>query len=348
MEKFSRDSVLSAFRQAPKLVQDTYYDEKTTDVLIAIQTRYNLHIDVAGVLVREVGYLLLGLITPADFFQRIQEGGINSLTATSIVEEINREIFVPLQKRVRDAAQNPVAESEGDGEDEDFDDGLGWKDVSEEVSELRAPLIPFGTAAPQAPEYREAPAYTQTPSYRLPLASVPSFAAAPPPPAYIAPPPPQTFAAPVAVPVQTPEPERHYVTPAQAATPAPAPMYSAQASEEHHSRTMEEDIAYIQNGILPVGLAPAVPAEQIRYTAHTPQTLPYVPQAAQPAPQYQAPQYVQPVPQYRAPQPSFQPEIQPEPRQFADLQPPERRHDFTTAHRASFQPSSDPYRELPE
>jgi hypothetical protein len=114
MDIISREQVLAALKQANPLIQEAFGSDETLDTILKLQKRYNLHADVLGAVSQELGNLLLGLIDPAAFFARIQERGVNGETAKSIVDDINREIFVPLQKKIRD---NVLPKNDDDFED---------------------------------------------------------------------------------------------------------------------------------------------------------------------------------------------------------------------------------------
>lgn len=114
MEIISNEAIVEALKKANPLIQHAFGSKETTDTIIKIQKRYNLHTDVLGAVSQELGNLLLGLIDPSAFFMRIQERGVNNETAKSIVDDINREIFVPLQKKIRDGVKIPDDEDEDD------------------------------------------------------------------------------------------------------------------------------------------------------------------------------------------------------------------------------------------
>ena len=70
-DSFTKEQVLAAYNAAPDFVRATFNDEKTTQIVIGLQTKYQLHIDSAGILAKEIGYLLLGLTNPSKFASRI-------------------------------------------------------------------------------------------------------------------------------------------------------------------------------------------------------------------------------------------------------------------------------------
>ncbi|CAN5708977.1 hypothetical protein BH11PAT2_BH11PAT2_08570 [soil metagenome] len=146
MELISKEQILAALKKAPPLIREAFGSDETMATILKIQKRYNLHADVLGAVSEELGNLLLGLIDPATFFTRIQERGVNDESAKSIVDDINREIFVPLQKKIKDGV---VVK---DDEDEDGDE-----EVATPVATAPATQQPMQPAAPILPPQQRIP-----------------------------------------------------------------------------------------------------------------------------------------------------------------------------------------------
>ena len=109
MEIYTNEQILNALKKAPRPIQRAFGSENTVNVVVAIQNKYGLHVDTIGTVNNEIGNLLLGLIDPVAFIQRLQESGIDLKTANSIAQDVNTQIFVPLQKKMREA---PVEDDE--------------------------------------------------------------------------------------------------------------------------------------------------------------------------------------------------------------------------------------------
>lgn len=110
-KEFKKEQVFSFYQNAPKPVQEAFAAETTVDTILAIQATYGLHTDTAGMLGREIGYLLLGLTTPKDFYDRLHANGLPTDTVTSIVKDVNEKIFVPLQKKMREQGSETSVEN---------------------------------------------------------------------------------------------------------------------------------------------------------------------------------------------------------------------------------------------
>jgi len=108
MANFTQDQVLDAYAKAPEPIQEAFSSELTADVVSDIKTKFRLHVDVAGNLGKEVGYLMLGLINPAEFFGSLMLAGTDEATTKGIMEEINSRIFIPLKQQVSATGRTPA------------------------------------------------------------------------------------------------------------------------------------------------------------------------------------------------------------------------------------------------
>ena len=109
--KFPKEQIVEAYNQAPDPVRNVFNGDDTVEIIVAIQNSYGLHIDTAGMIGQEIGYLLLGLTTPKDFYDRLHSNGLPTATVTSIVKDVNEKIFVPLQKKMREQGSESSAET---------------------------------------------------------------------------------------------------------------------------------------------------------------------------------------------------------------------------------------------
>ncbi|HRH55386.1 MAG TPA: hypothetical protein PK609_00795 [Candidatus Paceibacterota bacterium] len=111
MAQYTQEQLLAAYQRAPEPIQDAYGSEATEKVIDDVRTKYRLHVDVAANLDREVGYLMLGLVSPAEFFGSLMLSGTDEQTARGILQEINDRIFIPLKRQVMTAPKSapPIA-----------------------------------------------------------------------------------------------------------------------------------------------------------------------------------------------------------------------------------------------
>ena len=102
------EQVRAAYAAAPAPIRVAFSSEDTVRILMSLQARHKLHVDVAGLLGKHVGYLLLGLMSPMEFLGALIESGVSAEVAKDIVNEINEQIFIPLRSKMQGVAQTPV------------------------------------------------------------------------------------------------------------------------------------------------------------------------------------------------------------------------------------------------
>jgi len=108
MPNFPKEQVIKAYQDAPALVRETFNSEDTVATIRDIRTRYNLHIDTAGTLGENVGYMLLGLLSPSEFFGEMVLAGVDQETAKGILDALNTRIFMPLRDRIMNGGARPT------------------------------------------------------------------------------------------------------------------------------------------------------------------------------------------------------------------------------------------------
>lgn len=108
MARYTQEQLLEAFRKAPEPIQEAYGGEVMTKVITDIKTKYRLHVDLVGNIEREVGYLMLGLVSPAEFFGTLMLSGTDEQAARGIMEEVNERIFMPLKRQIMESGRAPA------------------------------------------------------------------------------------------------------------------------------------------------------------------------------------------------------------------------------------------------
>lgn len=109
----TNEQLLQALKNAPPLVREAFGSDSTANAISKIRDRYNLHIDVIGQISKDVGHLLLGFMDPVSFLESLVGKGIDRESAKAIVTDLNQEIFLPLQKKMREGA-SPVEDEDDD------------------------------------------------------------------------------------------------------------------------------------------------------------------------------------------------------------------------------------------
>lgn len=101
MENITQEQAINAYRNAPEAIRAVFNSEETAGIVPHLQKRLGLHIDSAGILAKEIGYLLLGITDPNKFIVRLKNNNFSDQTIDAIVTEINQKIFIPLREKMK-------------------------------------------------------------------------------------------------------------------------------------------------------------------------------------------------------------------------------------------------------
>lgn len=96
------ESIKQVMQILPPPIRSYLAQGKYTTVVQSLMTKYSLRIDQGGVLEREIMLLLMGIENPEEFNQTLAtEANINQQTVSSIVQDVNTQIFSPLREEMR-------------------------------------------------------------------------------------------------------------------------------------------------------------------------------------------------------------------------------------------------------
>lgn len=107
-ETITKEQVLQAYNAAPGHVREKFNDEKTTQLIVDLQSRLGRN---DGILGKETGYLLLGLTDPKTFASNLSSEGFSDSAIREINKELNDKIFLSLQQK-EDPARDPSPSSD--------------------------------------------------------------------------------------------------------------------------------------------------------------------------------------------------------------------------------------------
>ncbi len=94
----------------PPIIRAYLAQGSYTTVAKGLMSKYGLRIDQGGVLEREIMLLLMGIENPDDFTKAlIEEAKIDQKTVSSIVQDINTQIFIPLREAEMKGQSAPAA-----------------------------------------------------------------------------------------------------------------------------------------------------------------------------------------------------------------------------------------------
>jgi len=257
MNGFTDAQLLAAYQQAPKAIQEALDEGCALDFMMKLQGAYQLHIDAAGTIAGLIRDILLGLRSPTELTQRMQELGLPPEISERLLADLNHDVFSPLHDQIL----NPSLEK-GSGSDEGSTAIVPpphtVPSLSSAVTHAEMPHV--------APAVSSAPAPTEE-MPPIAGASVPTASAAP---VFVPPTPPAPSVSPVPVPhveqsipvapthptvppVAAPSPAMPAPMPPVAApAPAPVPTPSFSGREEHPAmRTMASDMQAVKEHRMP-------------------------------------------------------------------------------------------------
>lgn len=95
-------NLLDRLEKLPPQLKDAIFSDINADKMFEIGKQHNLHIDKLGEMVNETGLLMLGITHPNEFVGNLAERlQVDRQTASSIADDINREIFAPVREHLR-------------------------------------------------------------------------------------------------------------------------------------------------------------------------------------------------------------------------------------------------------
>lgn len=113
MNEFTKEQMLAAYRALPEMIKDALADPQNNEVMLELQKTYQLHVDTIALVNRETSCLLLGLINPAQYADRLRaKAGLTEQVAAAVIAEINSKIFVPLHEKMRAGGEGKAVDSE--------------------------------------------------------------------------------------------------------------------------------------------------------------------------------------------------------------------------------------------
>lgn len=91
--------------ELPSQIRALFASEKIENTAKNLMLKNRLHIDQGAILEREIILLTLGLHSPDEFADALKtDASISEDVMRSIMTDVNQEIFVPLQKQMREEA----------------------------------------------------------------------------------------------------------------------------------------------------------------------------------------------------------------------------------------------------
>ena len=108
------ESVRRMLKTVPQPIRTAVEKGTYTTLAKELAAKHSLHVDQGGVLEREILLLLLGLENADEFAQTLTTDiGLPQKTVTSVIQDLNTRLFVPLREEMRKAnPQQPASQAQ--------------------------------------------------------------------------------------------------------------------------------------------------------------------------------------------------------------------------------------------
>lgn len=80
----------------PPHMQEYLQSDAYPRVMREVVSRYNLHLDIAAQVEIETTLMLIGVVSPSEYQQKLREAGLTQEQAQIIAADMNTEVFKPL------------------------------------------------------------------------------------------------------------------------------------------------------------------------------------------------------------------------------------------------------------
>lgn len=109
----TNDQLLEAYAKVPRPIREFLSNSNVGPIATSLAEKYRLHVDLSGALADVITKTLLGFIPPTEL-QRVlmQRLLLEQGMANSLIADINTLVFIPLQQKVREAAEEARREEE--------------------------------------------------------------------------------------------------------------------------------------------------------------------------------------------------------------------------------------------
>lgn len=104
------EQIRQALSRAPQPIREFIVEGELVQIAQKIAAEHRLHVDATGMLVQLMTAVLLGFLDPALLPSEVSRLGVEADTVSRFISDLNTQIFIPLQKRVKEAGHEPNKE----------------------------------------------------------------------------------------------------------------------------------------------------------------------------------------------------------------------------------------------
>ncbi len=111
--EITNEQLLEAYDRVPRPIRAFIANSELPPIVSELGSKHGLHVDTVGTLADLITKTLLGFVRPEVLPSMLaMQLHISEPVSASLLTDINERVFVPLQKRVRDAAEEAKQEAE--------------------------------------------------------------------------------------------------------------------------------------------------------------------------------------------------------------------------------------------
>ena len=162
MPKKLSPQFIARYDSLPKEIREVLFSANTSDIIARICDFYHLSDEKSGILALLVGDVLMGFLHYNDFSKKLAEAlAGNTMVAQSIAKDIDRDIFLPLRKFLREVYR-PIPKEEvmiSEAEEK--------KEAAEEIPTVIPEIKPV-VAPAKPPEIKEEAKISPAPTEAVP------------------------------------------------------------------------------------------------------------------------------------------------------------------------------------
>lgn len=105
--EFNQEEIIKKFEELPEKVKNVLNSEESLQKMRDVAKKFDLHIDQEGELSDLTTLLLLGMLKPKEYIEKIQNKlNLSYDTSVKITEEVNNQIIQPIKEYIKETYSN--------------------------------------------------------------------------------------------------------------------------------------------------------------------------------------------------------------------------------------------------
>lgn len=111
--RFSKKFLNEKYKVLPENTKDLMGSIRTADIIQEIVKKHQLHIDIAGLLSKEITYVMVGAEKATNFIKNLKiQLKLPDEKVNAIAKDVNEQIFLQIRKLMMESTEKPEAKVE--------------------------------------------------------------------------------------------------------------------------------------------------------------------------------------------------------------------------------------------